>query len=748
MNSSLLALIAAAVLIVIVLALKKRSTGKRSDGAVQEVQAEAAAPAEEAVEKESVLSDDPEETVATDEEPMVFADETVEAPLEEMPATEPTTGALVQESEPVIEAIELEVIETEAPVDQEERAVEPEEELPVDITVSAAEEEETAEHASDESEAAAGEDEVVTAAFVQESREESGQEEQLFAEVDPVFSDSATVTEVVVDSDEEAAVFADETVDPALKVTADTEPVPGEGEEGASLVIEAVDENEPEVAQVIAGEEATSEVQDEPELRVPAATEEEEAETEVPISEPDEEVPADAAAAQPLQEDEQQEAAPVPPTDSTVSLESSDVSHPAAVEAGQAPTPIHLTLEVYSERLYALEERQRSLLTDAIARQDEALRDRLQRELVVMNEKIALLADSYTEEISCYQQVLQIMTQLQQEGNGSAELDEAVEHLYTGDPEKAEAVLSVLSKKMQPFAARAAYGCGRLAECRVDLQLALTMYRGAIEQDVNNADYLQAAGRVARSLYQYKEALPWLESYVQLKKNSNSRDAVGLALAQRELAYTYVLSGNYQKAGPLYKEAMTGIARRLGEDHPEMAVSWQQIGELQETLGEYDKAVALYKKAISILVKKRGTEHPSLANLLTRLAALYMELEQEKEAVAVYEQLVRIQEKALRPTHPQLAISLNNLAEAYRLEGRYGEAEACYQKILEINETVHGPEHPSVAAVLQELAKLNTTQRRPEEAKRYQERAAAIFQKIVDASEKTSDKEGLTLELE
>jgi tetratricopeptide (TPR) repeat protein len=136
-----------------------------------------------------------------------------------------------------------------------------------------------------------------------------------------------------------------------------------------------------------------------------------------------------------------------------------------------------------------------------------------------------------------------------------------------------------------------------------------------------------------------------------------------------------------------------------------------------------------------------------LAGILDKLAALCMELEMEKQAVPLYERLVRIREKALRPTHPQLVISLNNLAESYRLQGRYAEAEACYLKTLRINEEVQGSEHPSVAAILQELAKLCTSQRKPEEAKRYQERASAIFQKSVEAAEMKSGAESLTLEL-
>jgi tetratricopeptide (TPR) repeat protein len=419
-----------------------------------------------------------------------------------------------------------------------------------------------------------------------------------------------------------------------------------------------------------------------------------------------------------------------------------------------APTPVatmlpmvRLTLEAYADRLNKLEDRQRALLTQAIARRDDALRDRLQRELVIMNDRLALLADSYVEELACYQHVLETLEQLRDEVGEQAGLETAIDQLRNGETDAAEAFLADLSEQPSSFNARAAHGSGQLAECRVDLQKALGLYRQAVEQEPDNPRYLHAAGRTARSLYNYREALPWLESFVRLSRQNGGNDPLGLALAQRELAYTYVLSGQYQKAGPLYKEAMTVLARKLGQDHPEMATSWRQIGELQETLGEYDKAVSLYKKALEILEKKRGPEHPVLASILVKLAALCMELEMEKEAVPLYERLVRIQEKALRPTHPQRALSLTSLAESYRLQGRYADAFACYQKSLAINEALHGAEHPSVAAILQELAKLCTSQRQPEEAKQYQDRASAIFQKSVEASEKKSGQEALTLEL-
>lgn len=440
---------------------------------------------------------------------------------------------------------------------------------------------------------------------------------------------------------------------------------------------------------------------------------------------------------------------PEVPAQPEIEQEEKAVSHlTTGLAASQTVLPgVRLTLEAYSTRLNSLEERQRDLLSRAIQGRDVTLRDRLQRELVIMNDKLALLADSYEEDLACYQEVLAALGQLG-DGIEQAELKMAAEELQAGEPQAAEDLLARLSKQPHPAAARAAYHSGQLAECRVDLQKALARYRRAVELEPENPAYLRTAGRAARSLYKYKEALPWLESFVRIIGGAQVHvEPADQALAQRELAYTYVLSGQYQKAGPLYREAMTVLARELGADHPEIAASWYQIGELQETLGEYDKAVSLYKKSLAILEQKRGEEHPILANILSKLAALCMELEMEKEAVPLYERLVRIREKALRPTHPQLAISLNNLAESYRLQGRYAEAEACYQKSLVINEALHGCEHPSVAAILQELAKLCTSQRKPEAARQYQERATALFQKSVEASEKKTGEEALTLEL-
>ncbi|MBM9537277.1 tetratricopeptide repeat protein [Desulfobulbus alkaliphilus] len=455
--------------------------------------------------------------------------------------------------------------------------------------------------------------------------------------------------------------------------------------------------------------------------------------------------PETATAEEPAAPEEKIE--PVVPKAAVEEPETSAVVAEAEADLKEETTAgqVRFSLQTYANRLNDLEEKQRAALARLVGEQNEKHRDRMQRELVIMNDKLALLEDSYAEEVASCGEILQTLAEMP--ATDFSEQQEAMANLREGDPEKAEALLVRLSQQEHPLAARAGYHSGQLAEFRVELQTALDRYRQALEREPENAMYLRAAGRAARSLYRYKEALAWFATYVRLCREKSDADPLDLALAQRELAYTLMLSGQYQKAGALYKEAMAVMARKLGQDHPEMATCWYQIGEFQETMGEYDKAVSLYRKALAILEQTKGQEHPALAVLLDKLAALCMELEMEKEAVPLYERLLRIREQALRPTHPQLALSLNNLAESYRLQGQYLQAEACYQKSLHINETLHGPEHPSVAAILQELAKLCTSQRKTEEARQYQERASAIFQKSVDASERKSGKEALTLEL-
>ena len=108
--------------------------------------------------------------------------------------------------------------------------------------------------------------------------------------------------------------------------------------------------------------------------------------------------------------------------------------------------------------------------------------------------------------------------------------------------------------------------------------------------------------------------------------------------------------------------------------------------------GQYDRAVIVAKKALEIAEKALGPDHPNVALSLNNLAGLYDTQGQYAQAEPLYKRSLAIWEKALGPDHPYVATSLNNLAELYRTQGQYAQAEPLYKRSLRSEERRVGKE--------------------------------------------------------
>lgn len=105
-------------------------------------------------------------------------------------------------------------------------------------------------------------------------------------------------------------------------------------------------------------------------------------------------------------------------------------------------------------------------------------------------------------------------------------------------------------------------------------------------------------------------------------------------------------------------------------------------------------------QASVIREKTLGQEHPSLALSFNNLAALYYEQGNWNTAQPMYERALSIWEKTLGPESPEVAAALNNLATLNQGRGRPAEAEPLLRRSLAIWEKVLGPGHPDLATLL------------------------------------------------
>ena len=82
----------------------------------------------------------------------------------------------------------------------------------------------------------------------------------------------------------------------------------------------------------------------------------------------------------------------------------------------------------------------------------------------------------------------------------------------------------------------------------------------------------------------------------------------------------YKITGEYAKAEPLFQEALRIRRKVLGPEHPDVALSLNNLGELYEATSEYAKAEPLLQEALRIRRKILGPEHPAMAAGLNNLA--------------------------------------------------------------------------------------------------------------------------------
>ncbi len=105
----------------------------------------------------------------------------------------------------------------------------------------------------------------------------------------------------------------------------------------------------------------------------------------------------------------------------------------------------------------------------------------------------------------------------------------------------------------------------------------------------------------------------------------------------------------------------------------QMTSKYHQVSIAYER-GDDAEAEQIYKRALAIKEKVLGPDHPDVAMTLNNLVVLYKSQGKYTEAEPLYRRTLSIFEKALGPTHPNVTICLENYAQLLREMNREAEA--------------------------------------------------------------------------
>jgi len=231
----------------------------------------------------------------------------------------------------------------------------------------------------------------------------------------------------------------------------------------------------------------------------------------------------------------------------------------------------------------------------------------------------------------------------------------------------------------------------------------------------------------------YDEAVPLAESVLATRERVLGAEHPDVAMSLNNLAALYRAKGDYRHAEPLYVRALAITEKALGAEHPYVATALNNLALMYFTKGYYERAEPLYQRALTIREKVLGAEHPDVATSLNNLAGLHEAKGDYRRAESLYERALVIYEKALGAEHTGVATALQNLAGLHEAKGDYRRAESLYQRALVIYEKALGAEHPAVATSLNNLAALYMTTGDYGRAESLYQRALAMREKALGA---------------
>jgi tetratricopeptide (TPR) repeat protein len=243
---------------------------------------------------------------------------------------------------------------------------------------------------------------------------------------------------------------------------------------------------------------------------------------------------------------------------------------------------------------------------------------------------------------------------------------------------------------------------------------------------------LSQTGRYLAERACYQEAESLLQRALEICEQELGEMHPGMVTSLNNLGVLYQDQGKYAEAELLLQRAFVIQEQELREMHPKTAMNLNNLGMLYLDQGKDTEAELLLKRALEICEQHLGASHPDTATSLNNLGMLYQAQGKDVEAESFYERAFVIREQELGETHPDTAINLSNLALLYQSQRKYAEAELLLQRVLEICEQKLGKTHPKTATSLSNLASFYKRQGKYAEAEPLMERALQIYEQRLE----------------
>jgi len=214
---------------------------------------------------------------------------------------------------------------------------------------------------------------------------------------------------------------------------------------------------------------------------------------------------------------------------------------------------------------------------------------------------------------------------------------------------------------------------------------------------ISDSVLLSALGNCEVRFAEYSKALEFYQQCLCVELKTHGEEHPDVAGSYSNIGLVWDNKGEYDKALEFYKKCLDVQLKKHGGEHPDVATSYYNMGGVLDDKGEYDKALEFYQKCLDIRLKMLGSEHSSVAKLYNNIGLVWRNKGEYDRALEFYQKSLVVGLKTLGVKHPDVATSYSNIGTVWHDKGEYDKALEFYQKSLDIRLTTLGARHPSVA---------------------------------------------------
>ena len=230
-------------------------------------------------------------------------------------------------------------------------------------------------------------------------------------------------------------------------------------------------------------------------------------------------------------------------------------------------------------------------------------------------------------------------------------------------------------------------------------------------------------GNAYRSVGAYTESVEELQRAFELAKRYEQEDDSLRYIIQHNLALSLGVSGRRVQAQRNVEQAMEGLIRTAGVQHPNSLTTMNLAAGWRYNQGKLDEARELYEKVIKVAEETYGVDCKEAMSAKTGLSTIHIATGKPEEALSLAKHVVDVYEAELGPDHLKTIHAQTNLAD---LHVKLNQTETAIEILAPAHKAIAlqlGATHPDALNILEILGHAYRTDGQHETAIQLHERA-------------------------